>query len=63
MILHKAVNEKINSFSKDIENSGTSINGEFGQNKQENTSKVTNRVFKIENKFELEKRFISLKMI
>jgi len=53
MILHKAVNEKINSFSKDIENSGTNINGELSQKKQENTSKVTKRVFKIKNKFEL----------
>ena len=40
MILHKAVNDKINSFSKDMENSGTSINSEFSQIKQENTSKV-----------------------
>jgi hypothetical protein len=45
MILHRAVNEKINSFSKDIENSGASINGEFSQKKQENTSKVFKIVF------------------
>jgi len=38
MILHKAINEKIDSFTKDIENTGYAISNEYTQKKQDNTS-------------------------